>query len=109
VLVRTVDILGVKANGDSIDYNVATSAEFANLDFTLPTDFAPGTAVVRIRLCDFRPADAALDNFGRCTTPSIDIPITLTAGPVPPAGATGASTTAQGPGPTPAERRRLVP
>jgi hypothetical protein len=107
VLVYTVKIEGLNQAGNDTTITVLSSVETGTASFTVPLDFQIGSATAIIDLCDYRPTDAALGNYGRCAqTLSVPIQISATA----PAGAsfstTPGTTTTQRPGSPPADGRR---
>ncbi len=107
VLARNVDIVGTTTEGRDTTYNVASFLEIANVSFILPSFFAPGTAHVRLSVCDYRVLDVVAGNAGRCSD-VLDVPITIT-GPQPAVPTTGASQSTSRPGSTSTDGRRQQP
>lgn len=106
VLVRTVWVIGPNTTGGVDTFYVARDVDYDNPVVTLPSTFALGPAHCYVQVCDYRAADAAVGNVGRCSD-VLDIPINIT-GPEPADATTGASTqSVRRPGfPEPGSRRQ---
>ncbi len=116
VLVYTVTISGSDTLGNAVTYPIASSlAAGGTISFTMPLNLALGAATANVTLCDYRPTDAAVGNFGRCAD-TVQIPFTVL-GPAPAratypsssSSSTSSTTSTHRPGSPSADGRRQLP
>jgi hypothetical protein len=110
VLVYTVSITGRDStSGADTTITIATSIETAGtFAFTMPSTLKLGPATADITLCDYRPNDALLGNFGRCAD-TMHIPILITATAPARASSISIENTTHRPGSPPEAGRRQLP